>query len=406
MTRAFHNPQSYLLHQPKTVSVMGSTGSIGTHTIALIQANPQRYQAVVLTAQNNVQKLIEQALALRPKLVVIGNSDKFLELKQGLAGTGIETAAGEQAVIDAADYPSDVVVEGIVGAAGLASTLRAIRRGATVALANKESLVCAGELIRNEMRKSGAVLLPVDSEHNAIFQIFDFEHPELVDKLILTASGGPFRQFTSEQMAGITPEMAVKHPNWSMGAKISVDSATMMNKGLEMIEAYHLFPIKAHQIEVLVHPESIVHSMVEYRDGSVLAQMGVSDMTIPIAYALAWPLRIKTAVPKLNFAQIGSLHFEAPDEIRFPALRLAREALTAGNASQITFNAANEVAVDAFLNHRIPFLRIAALVEETLSKMAAYSFPIASLNDILALDKEVRHTTSQQIVAEKFLNAA
>ncbi len=376
---------------------MGSTGSIGTHTIALIQANPQRYQAVVLTAQNNVQKLIEQALEMRPQLVVIGNPDKFLELKQGLAGTGIETAAGEQAVIDAADFPSDVVVEGIVGAAGLASTLRAIKRGATVALANKESLVCAGELIRNEMRKSSATLLPVDSEHNAIFQIFDFEHPELVEKLILTASGGPFRQFTPEQMAHITPEMAVKHPNWSMGAKISVDSATMMNKGLEMIEAYHLFPVKASQIEVLVHPESVVHSMVEYRDGSVLAQMGVSDMTLPIAYALAWPLRIKTETPRLNLAQIGSLHFKAPDENRFPALRLARAALEAGNAAQITFNAANEVAVDAFLNHRISFLKIAELVEETLSKASAQTHSTATLTDILTVDGWARRHTQELI---------
>lgn len=390
MTLAFYNPQSRLLSQPKTVSVMGCTGSIGTHTVALIAANPERYRAVALTAQNNVQKLIEQAKLLRPKLAVIGNPDKFLELKQGLSGTGIDTAAGDVAVVDAASYPSDIVVEGIVGAAGLTSTLRAIRRGATVALANKESLVCAGELIRKEMRKHGATLLPVDSEHNAIFQVFDFERPELVEKLILTASGGPFRQFTREQMESVTPEMAVKHPNWNMGAKISVDSATMMNKGLEMIEAYQLFPVKAQQIEVLVHPESVVHSMVEYRDGSVLAQMGVSDMTLPIAYALAWPLRIKTKTPRLNLATIGSLHFEAPDETRFPALRLAREALDAGNVAQITFNAANEVAVEQFLAGNLPFTRIAEVVEASLEKMAKQTLPTETLDDILAVDAEAR----------------
>lgn len=397
MSLIFHNPQSRLLSQPKTISVMGSTGSIGTHTLALIAANPQRYQAVVLTAQNNVEKLIEQALAMRPKLVIIGNEDKFLQLKQGLAGTDIETAAGYQAIVDAADYPSDIVVEGIVGAAGLASTLRAIRRGATVALANKESLVCAGELIRKEMQKHNATLLPVDSEHNAIFQVFDFEHPELVEKLILTASGGPFRNFSREQMASVTPEMAVKHPNWNMGAKISVDSATMMNKGLEMIEAYQLFPVKAAQIEVMVHPESVVHSMVEYRDGSVLAQMGVSDMTIPIAYALAWPLRIRTETPRLNLAKIGSLRFETPDLMRFPALRLAREALDEGNAAQITFNAANEIAVEAFLAERLPFLSIAEVVEETMEQIGATSYATDSLDEILAVDAEARRIAQELI---------
>lgn len=397
MSLAIHNPQSRLLSQPKTISVMGSTGSIGTHTVALIAANPQRYQAVVLTAQNNVEKLIEQALILRPQLVVIGNEDKFLQLKQALAGTGIEAAAGHQAIVAAADYPSDIVVEGIVGAAGLASTLRAIRRGATVALANKESLVCAGELIRKEMQKYGATLLPVDSEHNAIFQVFDFEHPELVEKLILTASGGPFRQFTREQMAHVTPEMAVKHPNWSMGAKISVDSATMMNKGLEMIEAWQLFPVKAHQIEVLVHPESVVHSMVEYRDGSVLAQMGVSDMTIPIAYALAWPLRIRTETPKLNLTKIAALHFEAPDVVRFPALQLARDALESGNVAQIAFNAANEAAVEAFLQKRLSFLNITALVERVMGDVSAEHFSTAGLEEILAVDAEVRRISAIMI---------
>jgi 1-deoxy-D-xylulose-5-phosphate reductoisomerase len=390
MSLAIHKPQSRLLSQPKTVTVMGATGSIGSHTVALIAANPQRYRAVVLTAQNNAEKLAEQALLLRPQRVVIGNETRYFQLKELLKGTDIEVAAGHQAMLEAVDTPSDIVVEGIVGVAGLASTLRAIRRGATVALANKESLVCAGELIRKEMKKYGATLLPVDSEHNAIFQVFDFEHPELVDKLILTASGGPFRKFTWEEMARVTPEMAVKHPNWSMGAKISVDSATMMNKGLEMIEAYQLFPIKAPQIQVLVHPESVIHSLVEYRDGSVLAQLGVSDMTIPIAYALAWPLRIRTETPRLNLAEIGRLHFETPDIIRFPAIRLAHEVLVAGSAAQIVFNAANEVLVEAFLQNRIPFLSIVALVEETLQKMPLPQTSPDSLEEILALDEAAR----------------
>lgn len=397
MSLAFLNTQSQLLAQPKTLCVLGSTGSIGTHTLALVQAHPQRYQVAVLTAQNNVEKLIEQAKLFRPKLAVIGNPDKFLALKQGLAGLDIATAAGEQAVCDAAAYPSDIVVEGIVGAAALAPTLAAIRRGATVALANKEALVCAGELIRQEMHKYGATLLPVDSEHNAIFQVFDFDHPELVEKLILTASGGPFRHFTQAQMAQVTPEMAVKHPNWNMGAKISVDSATMMNKGLEMIEAYQLFPVKAQQIEILVHPESVVHSMVEYRDGSVLAQMGPSDMRVPIAYALAWPLRIKTPAPRLNLAQIGTLHFEAPDESRFPSLRLAREALQAGSTAQIVFNATNEIAVERFLAGQIPFLRIAELVEETLLRTATHTLPTATLEDILAVDAHARKTVTELV---------
>ncbi len=397
MSLAFRKPQSQLLTQPKTISVLGSTGSIGCHTLALIEANPQRYQAVALAAQNNVEKLIEQSLKLRPQLAVIGNPDKFLQLKQALAGTGISTAAGPDAIINAATWPSDIVVEGIVGAAALAPTLAAIRRGATVALANKESLVCAGELIRNEMRKYGATVLPVDSEHNAIFQVFDFERPELVEKLVLTASGGPFRTFTQAQMRNVTPEMAVKHPNWSMGAKISVDSATMMNKGLEMIEAYQLFPVKEHQIEVLVHPESVVHSMVEYRDGSMLAQLGPSDMTVPIAYALAWPLRIKTQIPRLNLAEIGSLHFEAPDEIRFPALRIAREVLVAGNAAQIVFNAANEVAVEHFLTGRLSFLRIAEIVEETLTKTAGKNLPTSTLEEILAIDALAREISNNLV---------
>jgi 1-deoxy-D-xylulose-5-phosphate reductoisomerase len=382
---------------PQTITILGSTGSIGCSTVALIAANPHRFRVAALVAQNNIEKLIEQALLLRPALAVIANTHHYPRLQEALAGLDILTATGDAAVLEASAYPSDVVVAAIVGAAGLAPTLTAIRRGANIALANKESLVCAGELIGAEALRHGATILPVDSEHNAIFQVFDFTKPERVAKIILTASGGPFRQFTTEQMQHVTPAMAVKHPNWQMGAKISVDSATLMNKGLEMIEARYLFPIQPEQIDVLVHPESIIHSMVEYRDGSVLAQLGVSDMTIPIAYALAYPERIATSTPRLNLAALGSLHFEEPDAIRFPALRLARETLQAGGIAPLAYNAANEVAVAHFLNGRIPFLAIAALVEQSLHHAASITGALKTLEDILEADRMIRHYTEQSL---------
>jgi 1-deoxy-D-xylulose-5-phosphate reductoisomerase len=284
---------------------------------------------------------------------------------------------------------------GIVGSAGLWPTLAAVRRGATVALANKECLVCAGELFTKDVAKSGATLLPVDSEHNAIFQVFDFEHAERVEKIILTASGGPFRTFTREQMAQVTPAQAVKHPNWSMGAKISVDSATLMNKGLEAIEAYHLFPVSVQQIEVLVHPQSVIHSMVQYVDGSVLAQLGSPDMRTPIAHTLAWPDRMDTPVNRLDLGQVGRLDFEQADLDRFPALRLAREALQSGGAAPTILNAANEVAVEGFLQERAAFLEIPKIVEKVLERMGA--MPLRGWDDLEQIDSQARSLASAML---------
>ena len=370
----------------KTVSVLGSTGSIGRSTLALIKNNPALYRINVLTANNKVEELIQQAIAIRPDWVVIGNEDKLPQLKTALDGTGIAVAGGHNAIVEAAAYPSDIVLGGIVGIASLEPILVAIRRGATIALANKESLVCAGDLIRYEVEKYNATLLPVDSEHNAIFQVFDFNRPELVEKIILTASGGPFRNLSLADMRNVTVSQAVAHPNWSMGAKISVDSATMVNKALEMIEAYQLFPVKAKQIEAIIHPESIIHSMVEYKDGSVLSQMSSPDMTLPIAYALAWPERIKTPSKKLDLVAQKSLTFEAPDETLFPALRIAREVLEARGIMPIVFNAANEVAVENFLKGHIGYLDIMRVIEESLHKITGEYFTNNTLEDILAVD--------------------
>lgn len=382
---------------PRRVTILGSSGSIGQSTINLLEANRDRYQVEALTANGNVERLIEQALRLRPKLAVIGETEHFRTLSDALAGTGIRAAAGSDALVEAADMPSDWVMAGIVGAAGLAPTLAAVRRGAVIALANKECLVCAGDLMLNEVTRHGATLLPVDSEHNAIFQVFDFDRPGRVEQIVLTASGGPFRGWPRARMASVTPAQAVAHPNWSMGAKISVDSATMMNKGLEMIEAFHLFPVSREQIDVLVHPQSVVHSMVAYCDGSVLAQMGSPDMRTPIAYTLAWPDRIPAPVQRLDLAEIGSLSFEIPDPDAFPALRLAREALQAGGTAPIILNAANEVAVEAFLAERTGFLDIAGIVEDTLDRLAGGS--VQSLDDVYQIDKESRRLAAQQVAA-------
>ncbi|MDA5193772.1 1-deoxy-D-xylulose-5-phosphate reductoisomerase [Govanella unica] len=373
---------------PRTVSVFGATGSIGCNTLDLVRRNPDAYRIEALTAYRNLDLLIAQALEFRPHLAVIGDASHYSALKAALAGTGIEVAAGDQAVVDAADRPVDLVMAAIVGAAGLEPTLRALRRGAVVALANKECLVCAGELFMREVERQGATLLPVDSEHNAIFQVFDFDRPEAVDRIILTASGGPFRTWDRDSMAQVTPEQAVAHPNWDMGAKISVDSATMFNKGLELIEAFHLFPVKAEQIEILVHPQSVVHSMVSYIDGSVLAQLGSPDMRTPISYALGWPARMETPARRLNLAQIGRLDFAEPDLERFPALRLAREALVAGGNAPTVLNAANEVAVAGFLARKIGFLQIAEIVQTTLETLPLAG--VEDLDDVRETDREAR----------------
>jgi len=380
---------------PRTLTLLGSTGSIGLSTLDLVARNPEAYDVVALTAQSNVALLAAQARQFRPSVVAIGDASKYQEMKDALSGTNIAVLAGPQGLIEAASLTSDWVMAGIVGSAGLWPTLAAVRRGATVALANKECLVCAGELFTKDVAKSGATLLPVDSEHNAIFQVFDFEHAERVEKIILTASGGPFRTFTREQMAQVTPAQAVKHPNWSMGAKISVDSATLMNKGLEAIEAYHLFPVSVHQIEVLVHPQSVIHSMVQYVDGSVLAQLGSPDMRTPIAHTLAWPDRMDTPVNRLDLGQVGRLDFEQADLDRFPALRLAREALQSGGAAPTILNAANEVAVEGFLQERAAFLEIPRIVEKVLERMGA--MPLRGWDDLEQIDSQARSLASAML---------
>ena len=383
----------------RTLTILGSTGSIGQNTVDLIERYPKKYDVEVLTAQSNIDLLARQAKRLKARCAVIGDPSKYESLKSLLSGSGIEVSAGSDAIIEAAEKPTNFLMVGIVGAAGLKPTMAAIRRGATIGLANKECLVCAGELMMSEVIKSKATLLPVDSEHNAIFQVFDFEDPGSVKKIILTASGGPFRGKGYEAMRDATPDEAIAHPNWDMGAKISVDSATMMNKGLEMIEAFHLFPIEAKQIEVLVHPQSVIHSMVSYVDGSFLAQLGTPDMRIPIAYSLAWPERLKTPSPPLDLASLGSLDFEHPDEKLFPALRLARQAMEGGGALPITLNAANEVAVEAFLKGRIRLTDISELVFLSMEQVNFSS--LESLEDVLNIDSEAR-LRSEEILKNKF----
>ena len=372
----------------RAVTVLGSTGSVGRSTLDLVERQPERWRVAALTANSDVAGLAEQARRIRPEVAVVADERAYPALKDALAGTGIEVAAGKSALAEAADRPADWVMAAIVGAAGLEPTLRAVERGATVALANKETLVCAGDLVTQTAERTGARLLPVDSEHNAIFQVFDFEHPERVAKVILTASGGPFRALPFEAMRGVTPEQAVAHPVWSMGAKISVDSATLMNKGLELIEAFHLFPVDVDRLDVIVHPQSVVHSLVEYIDGSVLAQLGTPDMRTPIAYALAWPGRIATPCRRLNLAEVARLDFEAPDPVRFPALNLAWSALREGGSAPAVLNAANEIAVAAFLDRRIGFLDIAAIVGDTLAQTP--SAPTSSLDEVRAVDELAR----------------
>jgi 1-deoxy-D-xylulose-5-phosphate reductoisomerase len=352
----------------RRITILGSTGSIGRSTIAVLQeARDFDFSVEALVGGDNVSLLIDQALALRPAEAVIANEALFPTLRDGLAGSGIAVSGGRNAVLAAAARPADWVMSAIMGAAGLAPTLVAIERGANVALANKECLICAGRLFIETARRCNARLLPVDSEHNAIFQVLG--RPEDVEKLILTASGGPFRTQSMDAMRNASPEQALDHPNWTMGKKISIDSATMMNKGLELIEAAYLFDTCESRIDIVVHAQSIIHSLVAYKDGSLLAQLGSPDMRIPIAHALAWPERIETAAPRLDLTAISALTFEKPDPVRFPALRLARAAIQAGQGAPTALSAANEIAVGAFLDRKIGFLDIATLVEETLESL-------------------------------------
>jgi 1-deoxy-D-xylulose-5-phosphate reductoisomerase len=383
----------------RRVTVLGATGSVGRSTLDLVAEVRAREGAdacaiEALVAHRNVAGLAALARTFRARCAVIADPSLLGELKSALAGSGVEAAAGPQAVIEAAMRPADWVMAGVVGAAGLAPTLAAARRGADVALANKEALVCAGDLLTRAARAGGGALLPVDSEHNAIFQVLDLALVHRVEKLILTASGGPFRGWTRERMADVTPEMAAAHPVWSMGAKISVDSATLMNKGLELIEASCLFGVESARLEVLVHPQSVVHSLVAYIDGSVLAQLAAPDMRVPIAHALAWPDRIETSAARLDLAALGALTFEEPDAAAFPALALARRALEAGGAAPAVLNAANEVAVGRFLDRRIGFLDIPKVVEQVLDRHSdEQTSPLGRLDDLedrLEIDRAAR----------------
>ncbi|WP_116089749.1 1-deoxy-D-xylulose-5-phosphate reductoisomerase [Sphingomonas crusticola] len=379
----------------RTVTILGATGSIGTSTLDLIEREGDRFDVVALTAQRDVEGLAAAARRTRAHRAVIGEARLYGALKEALAGSDVEVAAGRDAIIEAAELPADWTMAAIVGTAGLNPVMAALRRGRTVALANKESLVLAGGLMTRVAREAGTTLLPVDSEHNAVFQCFPHDDPTRVRRVILTASGGPFRQFTREEMARVTPAQAVKHPNWSMGAKISVDSATLMNKGLELIEAHHLFPVGHERLSVLIHPQSVVHSLVEYLDGSVLAQLGPADMRTPIAHTLAWPERMATPCTPLDLATVGRLDFEEPDLVRFPALALAFQALRDGGARPGVLNAANEEAVAAFLAGRIGFLDIAFIVEKVLARYAPRD--PETIDDALMIDAEARRYTESAL---------
>jgi 1-deoxy-D-xylulose-5-phosphate reductoisomerase len=379
----------------KTLTVLGSTGSVGQNTLDLVERNQKAFSIKALTANQNVKLLAKQAKFHRPELLVIGNKEQYSDLIKELDGFPVRVEAGYEGLIEAADLDTDLVMASIVGTAGLLPTMRAAKRGATIALANKECLVCAGSLLIDEVEKSGGVLIPVDSEHNAIFQVFDFDQTRAVKNLILTASGGPFREKTIKEMAKVKPREALEHPNWRMGPKITIDSATMMNKGLELIEAFYLFPVNIDQIKILVHPQSIVHSMVSYVDGSVLAQLGSTDMRIPISYALGWPDRIETPVESLNLTEISSLTFEKPDFQKFPSLKLAQNALKAGKIGPILLNSANEIAVSSFLENKISFLEIAEIVEEVLS-VAQFKEP-KTIEDIVHIDLEGRKIAENMV---------
>ena len=392
-------PVAPSVERPRRITILGATGSIGRSTLALVAEQPECYRVEALTGFRQVAALAAAARACGARLAVVGDPVCYGELKSALAGSGIEAAAGAAALEEAAQRPAEWVMAGIVGAAGLRPTLAAVRRGAMVALANKECLVCAGHLFMQEVRRHDAMLLPVDSEHNAIWQALAGSDRAGVRRLILTASGGPFRRATLAEMAEVTPAQAVAHPKWSMGAKISVDSATMMNKGLEIIEARHLFGVAEEAIDVVVHPQSIVHSLVAFTDGSQLAQLGQPDMRIPIAATLGWPGRLVTTAPQLDLCAGATLEFEPPDLDRFPALRLARAALRQGGAAPTLLNAANESAVASFLAGRIGFLDIARTVGSVLERIGPASCD--DLDTVLAYDAEARRLSQELLTGHR-----
>ena len=391
------------MDRPRRISIFGATGSIGTSTLAVLADRPGQFEVEAVTAFGNAENLARVAKQVGAKVAVIADRTSFKTLEDALAGTGIEAAAGEKGIEEAASRTVDIVIAGIVGAAGLSPTLAAIRAGSNIALANKECLVCAGKLFVAEAQKAGVRILPVDSEHNAIFQALGDNRMEDVDKIILTASGGPFRDWTKQAMAAAGPAEAIKHPNWSMGPKISVDSATLMNKGLELIEAHHLFGVGNDRLDVVVHPQSIVHGIVAFKDGTMIAAMSAPDMRMPIGHCLAWPARGRDAGLGLDLAKVGKLTFEKPDLDRFPSLRVARDALDAGDWATNVLNAANEVAVAAYLAGNIGFLEIARLVENTIADAAAAGLDRTpeTIKDALALDKEGRRIATGLIARHK-----
>lgn len=381
--------------KPRNLSILGSTGSIGVNTLDVVRHAGDAFEVVALTGSTNVDLLARQAIGHRAKIAVTADEQHYRDLKDALAGTGIEAAAGRQALIDAASIPADITMASIVGMAGLEPTLAAAKNGGTIALANKECLVSGGELFTKAIRASGGRLLPVDSEHNAIFQVLADERGDTLERVILTASGGPFRTWSREQMADVTVETARAHPNWSMGLKISIDSASMFNKALEMIEARHLFELTPEQVEVIVHPQSIVHSMVAFRDGSILAQLGPSDMRVAIGYALHYPERPYLPVERLDFARLSRLDFETPDEARFPALRLARQAMKSGGLSGAVLNGAKEVALEAFIAGKLSFLGMADVVEEVMDRLG--SPHAATMHDVITADAEARRLAGTHV---------
>jgi 1-deoxy-D-xylulose-5-phosphate reductoisomerase len=380
----------------KTVSILGATGSVGRSTVDLLLSAPEKFSVQTVTCHSNTALLAEQAVKLNAKLAVAADLSAYKDLKEKLSSTSIEVAAGPEAMLEAAARPAAWTMAAIVGVAGLPVIMKAVEQGRCVAIANKEPLVAAGPFVMKAAKKSGAVLLPVDSEHNAVFQVFDHAHPDGIERIILTASGGPFLNRAAHELNDITPEQAVAHPNWSMGAKISVDSATMMNKALEVIEAHYLFAMPPEKIEVLIHPQSVVHSMVEYKDGSVLAQMGAPDMRTPIAHALAWPQRMATTGQKLNFTKARRMDFQPLDPARFPAVPLAYECINAGPWACVTMNAANELMVDAFLKRRTAFNSIVDSVRTMVEQSNEKRF--ASVNDIIEYDRAVRERTESYIM--------
>jgi len=381
-----------LAPEPRTVTLLGATGSIGSSTADLLRRDPSRFRVEAVTAYRDAAALARLARELGARFAVVADAGAYDELKAELSGSGIEAAAGAAALVEAAQRPADWVMAAITGAASLAPTLAAAERGATVALANKECLVCAGALFMRRAAAKGATVLPVDSEHNAIFQALSAGRREDVRRIVLTASGGPFRTWPVDAIRTVTVEQALKHPTWSMGPKVTIDSATLMNKGLELIEAHHLFDLAPDELDVVVHPQSIVHGLVEFRDGSVIAQLGSPDMRIPISHCLAWPVRMATPAPRLDLARIRTLSFEEPDMVRFPALAIARRALATGGAAPTILNAANEVAVREFVGRRLGFCGIAALVEATLDAMERQGDTAEpqSVDEALAVDHNAR----------------